>query len=158
MIPNLFWPFANLLILLAVLAYYLRKPLREFVSQRHTTLRDQIRGAAERLAAARQLQSEVAQQLARFDAEVAEMRAQADAELAEAKAKGLSQAQSLAEQIRKDVKSASSDLQARVRADLIETVGLEIIDRATQVVSRTLTSDHRKRLRQEFARDVEAVL
>lgn len=158
MIPNLFWPFANLLILLTVLAYYLRKPLKEFVNTRHVTLRDQIRGAAERLAAARALQAEVGAQVSRFDVEVAEMRAQAASELAEAKAKGLAQAQSLSDQIRKDVKAAGSDLEARVRADLIETVGLEIIDRASRMVSATLTSEHRRKLRQEFARDVEATL
>lgn len=155
-IPNLFWPFLNLLILLAVLAYYLRKPLKDFVSGRHQTLRDQIRGAHERLSNARSLGSEVAMQLGRFDQEVADMKAQASKDLADAKSKGLAQAKAMAAQIKKDAEVASADAGARVKAELVEAVGLEIIERAGRMVSSTLTADHRKKLRQQFAKEVEA--
>jgi F0F1-type ATP synthase membrane subunit b/b' len=155
MIPNLFWPFVNLLILLGVLGYYLRKPLKDFVSGRHQSLRDQIRGASERLNSAKSVGIEVETQLGRFDQEVAEMRSQSTLDLRDAKSKSLAQAKTMAEQIKKDAQVAGADLEARVKAQLVEAVGLEVIDRAGRMVSSTLTSDQRKKLRQQFAKEVE---
>ncbi|MEO7161632.1 MAG: hypothetical protein ABI041_01810, partial [Bdellovibrionia bacterium] len=71
---TLFAPSFNLLILIAFMVYKLNKPVKEFVSLRHKTIRDDIHSVKQELQLAQEKYDEFSARLKAIDAEIVTLR------------------------------------------------------------------------------------
>lgn len=154
MLHGLIPPLINFLILVAVLAYYLREPLKNYVSGRHTSLRDEVDRVRAELEKARTQFEEFSQKLSVVNSEIYEMKSQVKSEAEATKARVISEARRAAENIVTDARAAANgiydDLKTQLRADLAS----HVVDRAEALLKSRLTTDDRARIRQEFSRQV----
>ena len=68
--------FFNLFLLIGILAYKLRGPLREFVASRHSSIREELLSVSEQLKDAQEQYDEYSSKLRTIDAEVAVLKEQ----------------------------------------------------------------------------------
>jgi F0F1-type ATP synthase membrane subunit b/b' len=154
---ELILPFINLLILIGVLAYYLRAPLRAFVLERHTTLRDELRRVRDLLANAKARYDEFTAKLKAMEAEIQSLRDQARQDAATAKSKILAEAQALSATIVSDARRSAQGLYGQLKSELFVQAGQRVLDRAEELLRERLTGDDRARIRHEFSAQVERV-
>jgi F0F1-type ATP synthase membrane subunit b/b' len=150
-------PAINLLILICALIYFLRTPLKNFVSQRHVVLRDELARVRELLASAQRQHEEFSAKLKAFDAEATTLRAQMATDAEQAKSRLIQEAQRLSAQIITDARSSADAMVSGLRAGLQGELATQVLARAEKIMREKLTGDDRTRLREEFSKQVETV-
>lgn len=148
-------PTVNLIILLSFLVYKLRKPLAEFVHQRHSTLRDELGHVDELLRQAQEKYDEFTAKLRAIETEATSLREQARQDGRTAKLKLLSEAQKASSQIVADAREAAAGLFSELKGQLYHEFGQKILERAESIMRDRLTGDDRARIRREFSAQVE---
>lgn len=152
---GLFAPFLNLLILVGLLAYKLRAPLREFVSNRHHSIRHEIQSVSEQLRAAQNEYNELNAKLKAVDSEVSELRLRAQEQAQASQARIAAEARRLSTTIVSDAKSSEQGLYEQLKADLHAELTSKVLDKAEILLTDRLTGDDQSRFRQEFSQQVE---
>ncbi len=147
-------PTFNLTVLIAVLAYYLRAPLRNYVTTRHTTVREDLARSSELLRAAREKNTEFSAKLAAVDAEVRAHREQLAQDAQAAKQRIVAGAARMAALVVADARAAAEGLYADLKRELYEELGARTVERAAQILRERLTRDDRARIREEFSAQV----
>ena len=152
---DLVWPAVNLLILLAALVYFGRRPIQDFFAARQDRIRDDLDAAASALAEAEARQTEWQRKLVRLDAEMARIREQAR-ERAEAERKHiLADASAAAERIRKDARSAVDQELRRAREELRREAAELALEIAAETLRARVNDADRSRLVDDFIETIE---
>jgi F0F1-type ATP synthase membrane subunit b/b' len=149
-------PTINLLCLLGFLAYYLRKPAKDFAKNRSVSIRGELEKVREELRIAQEKHREFSSKLKAMDAEVAALKNQAIQDAQAMKGRISAEAQKMAANIVSDARSASVVLYTEFKDQLYSELGLRVLDRAEKILSERLTGDDRARIRKEFATQVGA--
>ena len=152
---DLAWPALNLLILLAALVYFGRRPIQAFFAARQDRIRDDLDAAASALAQAEARHTEWQRKLTRLDAEMARIREQAR-ERADAERKHiLADASATAERIRKDARSAVDQELRRGREELRREAAELALELAAETLRARVNDADRNRLVDDFIETVE---
>lgn len=144
----------NLLVLLGILAFYLRAPLKAFVRTRHESLRDEVARVGTQLKDAQHRYDEFSAKLKAIEAEVQaihdQMRADADA----VRVRVVNEARALAQNIVADSRATSEAMFVELKAQLRGELAQQVIDRAEGLIRERLTGDDRARIRSEFSQQL----
>jgi F0F1-type ATP synthase membrane subunit b/b' len=150
-------PTVNLAILIAALVYFLRAPLKDFVGNRHNTVREELARVRELLQKARAQHAEFSAKLNAMGAEVASYRDQAKQDAQASKQRLVSDAQRLSGNIVGDARTAAEGLYSELKGQLRSEMSGKVMVRAEKVLRDRLTATDRERIRQEFSNQVESV-
>jgi F0F1-type ATP synthase membrane subunit b/b' len=150
-------PFFNLAVLVGVLTYYLRAPLKAFVQTRHVSLRDEIQRVRNQLKKAQEENEEFSARLGAIDTEVGSLRQQSRQDAKAMKDRILAEATRLQAGILTDARAAAGTLYSELRNELYHEFGNRVLERAEILMKERLTGDDRIRIRQEFSKQVESV-
>jgi F-type H+-transporting ATPase subunit b len=156
-IATLILPAINLSILVGALVYYLRKPLGEFVSGRHTAVRDELLKVREHLRLAQEKYDEFSSKLSAIEAETASMREQALKDGHAVHSRVAAAAQRHSAQIISDARAAGDAMFDEMKGAVYLELGSSVLDRAEVLMREKLTGDDRARIRREFSKQVESV-
>jgi F-type H+-transporting ATPase subunit b len=152
---NLIWHLANLALVLAVIIYFARTPIRTFMAERRQNIETGIESARRDLAEAEQRLAECNQRIASLDREVegivAAVRAQAETE----RERLLADARSAAERIRRDAQLAVAQEARSARQALRNEAAEMAVRLAGDLLKRQVTDSDRSRLVDEFVERVE---
>jgi F-type H+-transporting ATPase subunit b len=148
-------PTINLVILLSVLFYYLRAPLKNFVSSRHTTIRDELAAVEKMLRDAKAKYQEFSKRLDALSTEASELRAQAAQEAQAVKTRLIEEAKKLSANIVTDAKSSAEGLYSELRGQLYAELSQQVLERAEKLLAARLTGDDRARIQKEFSHQLE---
>lgn len=152
---DLVWPAVNLLILIAALVYFGRRPMQDFFAARQDRIRGDLDAAANALAEAEARHTEWQRKLARLDAEMDRIREQAR-ERAEAERKHiLADASAAAERIRRDARSAVDQELRRAREELRHEVAELAVEFAAETLRTRVNDTDRSRLVDDFIETIE---
>ncbi len=154
---ELILPFINFTMLVGLLVWKLKAPIRSFVVQRHVSLRDELKRVREMLVGAQAKYDEFTGKLKAMDAEIVSLREQAKQDAAASKTRVVAEAQRLSATIATDARASAQGLYTQVKNELFLEVGMKTIDRAENILRERLTGDDRARIRQEFSNQVETV-
>ena len=151
----LLWQALNLAILLAVLLYFARKPVVEYLEQRRTGIQESLESSARLLADAEVKLAEWQARSERLDAELAELRATSRRIAEEEREQILAQARSTAERIRRDATSAIDQELRRARATLSSEAAELAVELAARILAENVGEEDQRRLFDEFLERIE---
>jgi F0F1-type ATP synthase membrane subunit b/b' len=154
---SLFAPSFNLLILIVFLVYKLRQPVKDFVSLRHKTIREEIQTVRQELQVAQEKYDEFSSKLKAIDAEVVTLREQSQQEISALKQRILSESRRLSLNIISDAKAAAENLYLELKGQLYSDLSAQVLDRAELILRDKLTSDNRLAIRNDFSKQLEAI-
>ena len=144
----------GLAVLLGILTYFTREPLRNFLLDRSDGIRRQIEAAEAALASARAEAAELRARLARAaqenDAFVQAAGAQAEAE----RVLALERAQQAAERIRQESKRSADQEIARARRELQDEAAQLATQIAAEILGQGMTPEDDRRLVGEFVEQI----
>jgi F-type H+-transporting ATPase subunit b len=136
----------NLIIFLLVLFYLLRKPTREFFSNRLREVRGTLERAARDREEATKKMAEIDARLARLDVDLADIKSQADREARAEEARLTADAAADADRLRliaqREIEAAKQNALAELRTFTAE----KSVDLAEQIIRRELTVDDDRKL------------
>jgi F-type H+-transporting ATPase subunit b len=151
---ELVWHLVNLALLLGVLVYFGREPIRSFFAERRRRVREELEGSARLLADAEARLAEWQGRVGRLDAEVAEIRS-ASRRLAEAQRERiLADARAGAERLRRDAAAAVEQELRRARTALREEAADLAVAMAERLLRERVDDGDRARLVDEFVERV----
>lgn len=148
-------PLINLLILVALMVYYLREPLKEFAQNRAVSIREDLKTAKEQLTVAQQRYSEFTSKLRAVDAEVVSLKSSATQDAATMKSRIVADAQKISANVVSDARNAAVILYSEFKGQLYSELGGRVLDRAEAILKERLTGADRARIAQEFTNQVE---
>ncbi len=141
-------------ILIGVIVYFAREPLKNFLLDRSDGIRRRIEGAEQALAAARAETAELNARLARANEENAEF-VRAACEQAEAeRVLALERANQAAERIRQEARRAADQEILRARRELQEEAAQLATNLAAEIIRQSVTPDDDRRLVSEFVEQI----
>ncbi|MEX2205416.1 MAG: ATP synthase F0 subunit B [Myxococcota bacterium] len=144
----------GLALLLSVLVYFTREPLKNFLLARSESIRRQIEGAEAALATARAEAAELRARLARA-AQENEAFVQAAAVQAEAeRVAALDRAQQAAERIRQEARRSADQEIARARRELQHEAAQLATRIAAEILQQGMTPEDDRRLLGEFVEQI----
>lgn len=152
---SLIVPALNLAILLGLLYYFLREPTKDFVRNRHSFLRDELKLVREQLEGARQKYDQFSAKLASLDQEITAIREELKADAASTSERIVKEAQKLSQTIAADAKTSAQQMVSDVKEQIRAELGAQVLVRAEQMLRERLTGDDKARLRSEFSQLVE---
>ncbi len=149
------WQIVNFVLLIGVLFYVARKPVRQYFAQRREEIQTEVEGAAELLKRAETRFTEWQRKLVDLDQELDEIRATARSRAQEERDRILADARVAAERIRRDAGAAMEQELRRAQAEL----RAEASDLAAELAESMLREQVREadldRLVDEFISRVE---
>jgi len=155
-LADLGWYTLNFVLLVAVLVYFARTPIRSFFSDRRVQIQEQLSRAADALAAAEQRHAELQRQLVDLDRDLQEIRVRTRERAEVESNRMLAEAASAARRIESDARAAVEREVERARMQLrLEASELAIEIAATRL-QRGIDDRDRERLLEEFIEHVEA--
>jgi len=144
------WPALNLVILIAVLVYFARKPLQAYFEKRRSEIQGDLQSAADQLATAETTYAKWQRRMIDLEGELdgihAKSRQRAEAE----RERIIEDARAAAERIRRDATAAVELELRRAREMLREEATQLAIELAGERLSREVTDADRDRLVDEF--------
>lgn len=152
---DLLYRLLNLAILLGVLIYFGRKPIRKFFADRRTQVRDSLKAAADLRRQAEERYSQWQRRLAELEGEVASIR-EASRERAEREREQIvADARAAAERIKKDARSAVDQEIRRAKEKLRQEASELAVELAADILREQVTPQDRERLFDEFIQRIE---
>lgn len=146
----------NFGLLVGLMAWKLRAPVKDFVRSRADTLENEITRVRGELSRARAQFDEYSGRLQAIDAELASVREDARQQSQQIRERILGEATRLAAVTLADARESSVAAVDGFRKALASEIGVQILDRVEQLVTARLTGDDRVRMRKEFSRWVGA--
>jgi F-type H+-transporting ATPase subunit b len=144
------WPAVNLAILISVLVYFARKPLRAYFDKRRSDIQGELQTAADQLATAETTYANWQRRLIDLDGELEEIRATSRQRAEAERERIIEDARSSAERIRRDATAAVELELRRAREVLREEAAQLAIELAGERLAREVTDTDRDRLIDEF--------
>jgi len=149
-LQTLFWPAINLVILIAALVYFTRKPLQAFFEQRRSKIQGELQSAADQLATAETTYAKWQRRMIDLEGELDEIRATSRERAEAERQRIIEDARAAAERIRRDATAAVELELRRARDTLREEATQLAIDLAAERLTREVTDADRDRLVDEF--------
>ena len=153
---TLFWQGLNLVILIGVIVYFGRGPLRAFMADRRLTIEQGIASAQHELAAAEQRLAECNQRVGALGAEIEEIKRSVRAQAENERDRLIADARSAAERIRRDAQLAVDQEGRRAREDLRAEAAEMAVRLAADLLKRKVGDAARARLVDEFVARIES--
>ncbi len=152
---DFFYSWLNLLLILGVIVFVARKPLRAFFSARRSQVQEQLHESVRLKEEAQARLTEWQGKLAEVQAELDQIRNQSRVR-AEAEASAiLADARASAERIRNDARAAIEQELRRAQATLRDEASDLAVELAGELLSQSITDADRDRLIGEFIEGVE---
>lgn len=148
-------PSINLLILISLLVYKLRLPLRQFVADRHQTIRSDIQTVQEQLRISQEKYDEFSSKLKAIDAELVSFREQAKQDRIALKQRIISDSQRMATTLISDAKKSANALYDELKNELYLDLSTRVLARAEKLIQERLTDTDHQRIQREFAHQIE---
>ena len=149
-------PTFNVSVLIITLVYFLREPTRAFVSERHTSLKEELERVAAQLREAHEKYNEFSAKLKAIDAEIAGLNSQMRQDAEAMKARIIADVRRVANIIVIDAKAASETLFTDLKNQLRAELSTQVLARAETILTERLTGDDKARIRREFSKQVES--
>lgn len=149
-------PAFNLGLLVTILFFATRKPLKAFVFSRHETMRVELSEVRERLRVAQERYDEYSAKLKAVGAEVSALAEQTKREVEVSRERVLAEAKALSATLVKDAELAAKSMFEETRAEIRNRIGSEVVSRAETMIRQTLTGDDRARIRGDLIREMGA--
>ena len=144
------WPAVNLVILLAVLVYFARKPLQAYFEKRRSDIAGELQSSADELATAESTYAKWQRRMIDLEGELDEIRATSRQRAEAERERIIGEARATAERIRRDATTAIDLELRRAREALREEAAQLAIELAGERLSREVTDADRDRLVDEF--------
>jgi F-type H+-transporting ATPase subunit b len=144
------WPALNLVILIAVLVYFARKPLQAYFAKRRSEIQGELQSAADQLATAESTYAKWQRRMIDLESELDEIRATSRQRAEAERERIIQDARATAERIRNDATAAVELELRRAREILREEATQLAIELAGERLSREVTEADRDRLIDEF--------
>jgi F-type H+-transporting ATPase subunit b len=144
------WPALNLVILIVVLVYFSRKPLKAYFEKRRSEIQGVLQSAADQLATAETTYAKWQRRTIDLEGELNEIRATSRQRAESERERIIKDARATAERIRRDATTAIELELRRAREILREEATQLAIDLAGERLSREVTEADRDRLIDEF--------
>jgi F-type H+-transporting ATPase subunit b len=154
-IPMWIWQLANLAAFLAVLYYFVAKPLTQIFRNRQLAVEEQLKQARERREEAARLQAEVHERMSQLDRELAQIRARGVAEGEAARAELIERADQEAERVRREAEQEIGRSLASAREALQRAAAELTASGARELLGREITEQDRRRLLEESLAKLE---
>jgi F-type H+-transporting ATPase subunit b len=154
-VADLIWRVVNLTLLLAVLIFLARKPIRAFFQDRRDRIQGELESAAQLRKEAEERYARWQRQLLDLDAELERVRATARERAEAERERILADAHAAAERIRSDAHVAVEQELRRAREQLREEASALSIQLASEMLHAQVTDTDRDRLLDEFITKVE---
>ena len=146
----LLWQVVNLALLLGVVVYFGRKPVREYLAQRRESVQNNLESSARLLAEAEANLAQWKERADKLEAELAEIRDTSRRLAEDERAEILAQARATAERIRRDADAAVDQELHRARAELAAEASELAITLAARILRERVTDEDQQRLFDEF--------
>ncbi len=154
-VVDLVYPALNLAILLAVLFYFGRKPIRSFFVERRGQIREELDRAAAMKAEAEARYAQWQRRLMDLETELESIREAARERTESERERILSEAEAAAERVRADARAAVEQELRRAREQLRQEAADLAIELAGQRLQEQITDADHHRLLDEFVTHVE---
>lgn len=154
---SLVLPAINLGILIVILVWKLREPLRHFVKNRHTQLLDELKNAKTRLHEAQEKYEEFTAKLKAVDAEVSAIWDQSRQEAEAAKNRIINEARRLGAMISADAKTTSQSLIEETKFQMRSDLGMAVLIKTEKLLKEKMTSQDKAQITQEFIKQMSGV-
>ena len=142
--------FVNFIVLAGILVKFAGKPLKEYLENRHRTIKNKLEEAERMLREAEALRVEYEKKIAKLDEEVAAFKETVVAQAEKEKKKILDEAAYLASKIKEQAK-LTYEQEAKEAIDKIkEEIARQTIEKAEKIVMEKLTKDDHNRMVGEF--------
>jgi F-type H+-transporting ATPase subunit b len=152
---TLVWHAVNLIVLLSVLVYFLRAPIRGFFATRRRDIEQNLERAAAVLREAEERLADWKGRMARLDAEVQELRRLAQERAEAERRRILADAEAAAARIRRDGAAAVEQEERRARDALRKEAADLAMELAGELLRQQMTDADRARLAEEFIERME---
>jgi F-type H+-transporting ATPase subunit b len=149
-LQSFIWPAVNLVILLAVLVYFARKPLQAYFEKRRSDIAGELQSSADELATAESTYAKWQRRMIDLEGELDEIRATSRQRAEAERERIIQDARATAERIRNDATAAVELELRRAREILREEATQLAIELAGERLSREVTEADRDRLIDEF--------
>ncbi len=146
----LLWPAVNLVLLIAVLVYFTRKPLQAYFEKRREDIQGELQSAADQLAAAETAYAKWQRRMIDLEGELEEIRATSKQRAEAERERIIEDARATAERIRLDSMAAVELELRRAREALREEAAQLAVELAGERLLREVTDSDRDRLVDEF--------
>jgi F-type H+-transporting ATPase subunit b len=150
-------PTFNLLILLGVMAYYLRAPIKKTVSERHFQIRDEVERVSLLLKKAQEQLEEFTSKLNSLGTEATALREQARQDGKNMRLRIINEARASHEIIIKEAKAACLALYMECKEEIQRSFSSQVIEQAEGILKAQLTGDDRMRIRHEFSKQMVSI-
>ncbi len=155
-VTGMLWQAFNLLLLIGVIFYFGRTPIRNYVSARRREIESNIENSASVLSQSENQLAEWNARAARLDGELNEIREGARQRAASEREAILADAVASAERIRSDARASVAQELERARETLRNEAAELATDLAAELLSRNATDEDRESLIYEFVSRVES--
>lgn len=145
-VPAWVWQLANLALFLAVLLYFVARPLAEAFRKRQLDVEERLKAARQRRAEAERFEQEIHERMERLEREVEEIRKQGLAEGESARAALEARANEEAERVREASQAEIERRLAAAKAELRQSAAGLTATAAIEILSREITEEDRRRL------------
>jgi len=152
---TLVWHAVNLALLLGVLVYFLRAPIRVFFATRRRDIEQNLERAQRVLREAEERLAQWKDRMARLDAEIQEIRRLALERAEVERRQILADAEAAAARIRRDGAAAVAQEERRAREALRREAADRAIELAGEILRQQVTDNDRARLAEEFIARME---
>lgn len=149
------WQAFNLAVIVALLVYFGRKPIREFFAARRQTIQTQLSQAAELLNQAEHRNSDLQRRLVDLSAELDSIREASSRRAEEEAMRILAEARATADRIRRDAQAAVDQELRRAQSKLREEAADLALELAASKLKDGVTESDRDRLVDEFITRVQ---
>jgi F-type H+-transporting ATPase subunit b len=155
-IPLWIWQIVNLICFLGVLIYFVAKPMAAAFRKRQLEIEERGKQAERQRAEVERLAVEIQERTARLEIEIEEIRRQGIAEGESARAALSVRAKEEAERVRRQAAEEIERRLAAAKMELRQVAADLTVSAASEIVSRELTDEDRRRLLSESVSRVKA--
>lgn len=145
-IPLPIWQLVNLVLFLAVLAYFVAKPLTNAFRNRQLEIEKRTKETEHRRAEVDRFAREIEERTVRLEREIEDVRRQGVADGQVARAELLARAEQEAERVRKEASEEIDRRLAQAKTQLSRTSADLTAQSAVEILSREITDEDRHRL------------
>lgn len=152
---DLYWQVANFVLLISVLTFVLRVPVREFFVARRSSVKSDLDAAAQLLDEAEQRHTEWQRKMIDLDADLDTIRRESRERAEHERDRILEDATVSAERIKRDATAAVDQELRRARADLQREASDLAVELAEKILREQVVDSDRDRLADEFISQLE---
>jgi len=145
-LPVWLWQLVNLALFLAVLVYFVARPLAETFRKRQMEIEDRLKAARERRAEAARFEQDMHRRMTELERDVAEIRRQGQTDGESARAALEARAREEAERVRTSSQEEIERRLAAAKEELRQVAAGLTASGAAEILSREITDEDRRRL------------